>query len=151
MLTAAIGLWVVQMSSSDMWQPTPVTMTRPHFRGIGWMPSEADKFETAIAEIEAAATPGNSLLLLLPDAATYYLASGVKNPTPYDFPLASVFGRNGQQTVRNQIASGAIPKVCVADAFPAGLAPEVVRRHVQSTMDAGESLGSCRMYSRRAR
>ncbi len=46
------------------------------------------------------------VFLLRMDAATIYACGGVINPTPFDYPAASTFGRRGQRSVLDQFAAG---------------------------------------------
>lgn len=88
------------------------------------------------------------LLLLMPDAAFRYLTTGLRNPTPFDFPLASTFGRTGQQRVIADIAAGRIRRVCLTNGWW-GWPPRQLAHFVRTTMRPGAELGLCRMYSRR--
>ena len=55
---------------------------------------------------------GGTVFLLRPDAAVWYLATGLRNPTPHDYPLASPFGPDGQQVLAGNLASGRVRYCC---------------------------------------
>jgi hypothetical protein len=80
------------------------------------------------------ATEG-SVLILRPDAAIWYLGSGLRNPTKYDFPYASTFGPKGQQRVIEAIRAGEVPWVCIDPiSFISAARPEQLCRFVLDEM-----------------
>ena len=89
----------------------------------------------------------DDLLLLVPDAGFRYLITGLRNPTAFDFPFVTTFGRDGQQRVVAAIASGRIKRVCLAAAFEPNLAPKVLVRYVRRFMRRGPQLGPCTLYT----
>ncbi len=89
-----------------------------------------------------------TVFLLRPDAAVWYLATGLRNPTPYDYPLASPFGPDGQRTLALNLGSGRVRFCCWKPAeagalTPAELEAYVARLPVVATTRAG-SLVSAR-------
>jgi 4-amino-4-deoxy-L-arabinose transferase-like glycosyltransferase len=121
----------------------------PHFRGLV-LPEDDQERDLAAARALARAAAGKPLLLLVPDAGFYYLLSGVDNPTPFDYPLATTFGHHGEQDVIDAIASGRIPAVCVDRAAEAraGLEPAALLAYVEAHLHGGRDLGPCTVYSR---
>jgi hypothetical protein len=90
-------------------------------------------------------TAGESLLILSPDASLYYLISGWKNPTPFDFPLESAFGTSGVKEVITALEQQRIRAVCMQKiAWP--LAPVELERYVESTLRRDGKAGSCYLY-----
>lgn len=77
---------------------------------------------------------GGVVFLLRPDAAFWYLASGLTDPTPYDYPYASVFGPTGQAETIDAIKRGDIRWVCSPGPMEGPLAPVDVQRFVFETM-----------------
>jgi hypothetical protein len=78
---------------------------------------------------------GGSVLILRPDAAIWYLGSGLRNPTKYDFPYASTFGPKGQQRVIEAIRAGEVPWVCIDPvSFISAPRPEPLCRFVLDEM-----------------
>ncbi len=122
--------------------------TLPHLRGAFVQPEEQSRWEQEGATLLSAARGSRSLLLLVPDAGFRYLITGLHNPTAFDFPFVTTFGKNGQQRVIDSLASGRIRRVCVAGAW-FGLEQTKLVRHIRSNMQAGSELGFCRMYVRR--
>ena len=54
------------------------------------------------------------MFVLLPGASLAYLTSGVRNPTPYDYPLATTFGQDGEDDVVAAARSGRLRRACIA-------------------------------------
>jgi hypothetical protein len=90
-------------------------------------------------------TAGESLFILSPDASLYYLISGRKNPTPFDFPLKSAFGTSGVKEVMMALEQRRIRAVCMQKiAWP--LAPVELESYVESTLRMDGRAGSCNLY-----
>ena len=88
------------------------------------------------------------ILLLLPDAGFRYLTTGLRNPTPFDFPFVTTFGRNGQQRVVDSLRSGRIGPVCLGRSW-FGLEQTQIVNYVRTTMRARAQLGFCTLYTRK--
>ena len=73
---------------------------------------------------------GGTVFLLRPDAAVWYLATGLLNPTPYDYPLASPFGPEGQQVLRGNLASGKVRYCCWTPSRAGALTPTHLEGYV---------------------
>jgi hypothetical protein len=73
-----------------------------------------------------------TVLLLRPDAAVWYLATGLRNPTPYDYPLASPFGPDGQQVLVENLRNGRVRYCCWKPADAGALTPVVLEEYVAS-------------------
>lgn len=94
-----------------------------------------------------AAVRANPTFLLFYDAARYYLLTGIRNPTPFDYPLATVFGRNGEQQLIQTIEAGRLRLVCVGSRYPdAQLDPEELLVFVEKNMDSMQLAGPCLLY-----
>lgn len=97
----------------------PVSTTRPwHGVPAPDLPPEGQSLGDALHE-----ATGGVVFLLRPDAALWYLACGLTNPTPYDYPLASTFGPTGQQEVAQQLRDGRIGWCCAQPAEHGALTP----------------------------
>jgi hypothetical protein len=148
-----VGIAVVLMATLPIRlarSPDANLSTLPHLRGAFVQRAEEAAWRAEGAKlVQAAHGDRSGLLLLIPDAGLRYLMTGLRNPTPFDFPFVTTFGRNGQQRVVAALASGRITRVCVAGEW-FGLEPKVLVRFVRTTMRPGAELGICRLYSRRA-
>jgi hypothetical protein len=89
-----------------------------------------------------------NLFILHPHAAVYYLATGIRNPTRYDFPLSTTFGPHGQQQVIDRIRSGDISAVCLQPTPWEILPPQALIGFIQQNLRPGPDLGPCRIFSR---
>jgi hypothetical protein len=105
----------------------PVSSRRPwHGVPAPDLPPEAGALGDALRE-----ATGGVVFLLRPDAALWYLACGLTNPTPYDYPLASTFGPTGQQEVAQQLRDGRIGWCCVQPARHGALTPTHLEEFVE--------------------
>ncbi len=91
---------IFSMFTSPAWQ----CPDRPHFRHIYFQAADWRKRERQAGAI-AALAPERPFILSA-QAGFYYLAANLKNPTPFDFPLVTAFGRNGEQELIAGIRKG---------------------------------------------
>jgi hypothetical protein len=80
-------------------------------------------------------TAGRRVLVLRSDAAQWYLALDLRNPTPYDYPLASTFGRSGQDLIAARLRRSDIEWCLMAPADAGPLTPDRLEEAVRSRMD----------------
>jgi hypothetical protein len=123
--------------------------TLPHLRGTFIQERDLAGWEREAARLRSAARSDSRVLLLLPDAGFRYLTTGLRNPTPFDFPFVTTFGRNGQQRVVEALAAGRIGQVCLGRSW-FGLEPTQLVNYVRRTMRPRAQLGFCTLYVRRA-
>ena len=119
----------------------------PHFRGLVMPRAHIDKAGKEAARLHDAAA-GAPLFLLVPNAGFYYLTSGVTNPTPFDYPLKSAFGRTGMPDTIARFERGELQQLCVKRAAGV-MAPDVLQDYVEARMTAADDLGVCVLYKRR--
>jgi hypothetical protein len=98
------------------------------FSGVN--PWPWDLAEVVAGGEELRGLTGGTVLLLRPDAAVWYLATGLRNPTPYDYPLASPFGPDGQQVLVDNLRSGRVRYCCWKPAEAGALTPHVLEAYV---------------------
>lgn len=72
-----------------------------------------------------------SPLLVFPNASFYYLLTGYKNPTPFDYPLATAFGSQGEANVIRELSQGAIHRVCFRSAAESGVGEALRPRQLE--------------------
>lgn len=114
-------------------QGSGVDYELPHLRGVPvrrWGPGTGPRHGDALRTVT-----GGSVFLLRPDAAWWYLAAGLTNPTPYDYPYASVFGPDGQAQTIAAILRGDVRWVCLASPMEGRLAPVELQAFVQGSME----------------
>lgn len=119
----------------------------PHLRGALTDPAwEAPRLATARALAEEGGR--GPLFVAVPDAGFHYLVSGLDNPTPFDYPLVSAFGRTGERELVEQIRTGQIEAVCLSFEGVGTLTPRLLNSFVQTRMRAVRDAGACTIYRR---
>ena len=130
-------------------QPTELA-TLPHSRGalIGVTPQAGLSRFRSILD---AATGGQPVFFMSRYAGFYYLITGLKNPTPFDFTYSTAFGRKGQQQVVASLAQRRILFLCIDTEEDRGgpLFPQLIRTYVDQSMDRYRDLGICVLYRAR--
>lgn len=96
----------------------PLGLPTDGVRTDPWDPAAVRRVGAELAEVT-----GPRVFLLRADAALMYLVTDLRNPTPYDYPLASVFGPHGQCEVIAALASGRIRYCCWAPILGGPLTP----------------------------
>lgn len=128
-----------------------VAVGLPHFSGTLADPHDPPDRAAAAA---LAAVPGGSVFIVSRVAGFYYLASGVRNPTPFDVAFPTAFGRDGQRDLIRALHRRAIPAVCLAPPIP-GLKPALrlaaLERAIKQVMVRGRDLRVCTLYHLRLR
>jgi hypothetical protein len=149
---------IVLLATVASWTAIPLTHLAegrdfsrlPHFRGTILRAEDEDEARANATRLRQA-SDGRPLFLLVPNAGFYYLVSGLSDPTPFDYPLATTYGARGEQDVIEQIAAGKIAAACVdvLGVHVYGLEPRTLLAYVQTKLRPGANLGVCRMYYRR--
>ena len=87
--------------------------------------------------------------LLTPKASFYYLATGIQNPTRFDYPISMVFGANGQQEVIAAVEDSRIDVICLEyEDWPYQLRATELVRYMQHEMHRKSDVGACTIYSK---
>jgi 4-amino-4-deoxy-L-arabinose transferase-like glycosyltransferase len=117
----------------------------PHFTGVVMPTDTLASLRVQARRLQAAA--GEGAFLLSSKAAFYYLAGGLRNPTPFDYPLVTAFGRHGEARVVGDIRAGRISSVCVDPQMLRNpLRPPLLEALVEREMILVGDEGFCRMY-----
>jgi hypothetical protein len=120
----------------------------PHFRGVPLPRVDEARLRVVGTRLAAAAERG-PLLILTTYPAVLYLVSGVRNPTPFDYPLVTAFGSTGSARVLAALESGAIESVCYAPVADESQRPRELERFVQMRMAAISNSSPCALFRRR--
>lgn len=123
----------------------------PHFRGLTIDARQEEEIRRNAVALRQAAQ-GEPVFVVSPAASLYYLASGVSNPTRYDYPLANVFGPQGQRQLAGRISAGQIGRVCLDSLyferpFFSALRPLELERFVRARMKPLAPAGFCQPYA----
>ena len=116
----------------------------PHFRSVLVAPETAATLRRDAARLRKA-TGGDPVFLLKWGAARDYLASGLRNPTPFDYPYASSLGLRGQEELIRSIDEGRLRTVCVGRGAEELELPQLTQ-HVPQAMVRVRDLGFCALY-----
>jgi 4-amino-4-deoxy-L-arabinose transferase-like glycosyltransferase len=118
----------------------------PHYRGTPVTPAY-DRLWKRSAERLAGAAGGRSVFLLSPRAGFLYLTSGVRNPTPFDYPIITCLGSDGERKVTQSIADGEIDVIGV-DRSWRELKPKSLIGYVERNLTKTDDLGFLAFYRR---
>ncbi|MFN0169582.1 MAG: hypothetical protein ACKV22_24435 [Bryobacteraceae bacterium] len=98
--------------------------------------------------VDALRRSGASPFLLTYDAGSLYLATGLRNPTPFDVPAGTAMGRHGEQQVIAAVEAGRVRSVCLNTRWPGDNSPRRLIAYVKNHLRRGEPMGSCVIYWR---
>ncbi len=118
----------------------------PHLRYV-LMPHARAMELAAEAEAMRTAAASGRLFLLVPNAGLYYLVSGVLNPTPFDYPLGTAFGRAGEADLVRAISDGRLRRVCMTT-VTGRMAAQRLQDAVVNSLRPAADLGACTLYTR---
>ena len=149
-----LGAWVLLGLGSRVIEP-PVRLVTgqlrlsdlPHLHGILVPTDQHDLVRQRSAALRQHVGHGELLILDL-DASLYYLVGGLRNPTPFDYPLVNSLGPGGQQQVIAAIDRGEIRDVCLPSSRDQTyLTPLLLDRHVREHLQSGPDVGLCEIFS----
>jgi hypothetical protein len=125
-LVATLGLGSAALAVAERRRTQLVEPAATPFDGVNAWPWDLGEVLAGGSELRE--LTGGKVFLLRPDAAVWYLATGLRNPTPYDYPLASTFGPDGQQVLADNLASGRVRSCCWAPSHAGTLTPVLLER-----------------------
>lgn len=128
---AGVGLLAEELYSNGLTDRS-VTSQIPHFRYARVPSSQYAELKENIDALEAARP--EQPFIFSPHAGFYYLATGLKNRTPFDYPLVTAFGLNGEEEMSRAVAGGQIRSIWQDVSITGPLAPEQLLRAVQEHM-----------------
>lgn len=132
LFAAQFGVRLVRHSAALL-SPEYMTSDIPHFRGIRVRETEYRALRDEVALLSHFAD-GQPLFLMGPNSGFYYLAAGIRNPDPFDFPYVSVFGTGGQQEVIGRVQQGRIQSVFIFSTPMGRQAPIILQEFVRGSM-----------------
>jgi hypothetical protein len=143
LVLAGISLYL-QVSYKNVTSNEYVWSNLPHFRYKVFRASD-EAYIRSQAQWLTHHTAGEPTMILTADASLYYLAAGVNNPTPFDYPLLTAFGTSGMHEVMTALGGRRIRAVCMKKLdWP--LAPVELEKYVESTLRLEEKAGPCDLY-----
>jgi len=117
----------------------------PHFRGCLMRTGFLESLRSNARSLTEG-TVGETVFILDNSCSLYYLITGIKNPTPFDYPQATSFGVNGEEEVVDAVEEGRISYVCMNPLGADPLAPVLLEDYVQSRMERICNIGFCTLY-----
>ena len=120
----------------------------PHARGVLVEPADEDEIAAAAAALDREQRP---VFVVSIEAGILYLASGIENVTPFDYPWVTTFGRDGEERLAEDVERGRFGAVCVDFGGEPALVPRRLEAAIEHSMTPAEDLGVCRVYRRAPR
>lgn len=122
-------------------------MRLPHYRGVPMRTTDYYPLLRKVNALRQAVDAGHRPYLITMHAGFYYLATGLVNPTPFDYPAASALGRHGESHLIDALRRREIPEACLDPEYEGiFLAPRVLPPFVRREMRPLQDLGACRLY-----
>jgi hypothetical protein len=125
--------------------PQQVWSTLPHFRGVMIERAALVDLEREVGSLRDNATEG-ALFIVGPKAGFYYVLTGLRNPTAFDYPFATTFGKAGEERTARAIREGTIKAACIDPAMPPRFRPLLVETAIRQTMKPERVAGSCHAF-----
>jgi hypothetical protein len=119
--------------------------TLPHFR-VALLDRGEEDAARADGRAIARAADGRPLFLLSPIAGYQYLLSGAEDPTPFDFPVVTALGPDGERGLIGELEDGRIDRVCLGHWFESPNTPTRVIAYVRRRMNRVADVGPCELY-----
>ncbi len=116
-----------------------------HLTGPLLPSSRLKELREGLADVQQRAND-ETLFFLSPSAGLYYLLTERENPTPFDYPLVTAFGFEGQVQVRAQIERGEIEWVCWKLVPRQVLRPALLEAYVAEEMELVLPDDLCNLY-----
>ena len=119
----------------------------PHFRGVLVAPGEHEQMRAEGRRLAEARRREGPILTLGSNAAYAQLLGGLESVTPYDYPLVTAFGHDGEEETARAVRSGRVTAACITTSEK-GLEARRLEAAVRDTLREQADLGLCRLYTR---
>jgi hypothetical protein len=151
-LLVAIALWLTyQTFGSLRWMANGLRSgcyqfaPWPRFRGV-FLRTDFVADTNAQAQVLRDSVQGEDTFILSLPAAFYYHVTGLRNPTPFDFPLSTAFGLHGQEEVIRLLEQGQVCWVCVSPLGTHPFAPVTLEGYALAHLEPVCETGWCAVY-----
>lgn len=114
---AAVLIWIYGVLYAGLAAAGHPGTALPPCRHLWLAPPYRDDLEATTGLLDKHLPTDEPVYLLGPNASLYYLTTGRRNPTPYDWGLSTCFGLDGENAVKAALARGEFRWVAV-EAFP---------------------------------
>ncbi len=119
----------------------------PHYRFVYAAAPQIGEIREQSRQLREMAS-GRDLYLQSPRAGILYLLTGLRNRTPFDYPLVTTFGRDGQRRVIGDFESGHIACAWVETIESAQLAPIELVRYLNTSLAPNATVAGGTLYCR---
>jgi hypothetical protein len=124
-----------------------IMMRLPHYWGVPMRTSDYYPLARKVRTLRNAVDAGHRPYLITMHAGFYYLVTGLVNPTPFDYPAASAFGRQGEAHLIDALRRREIAEACIDPEYDhIFFAPRKLPPFVRRKMRPLEDLGACILY-----
>lgn len=138
---ATVGWAAVTITSPDHG-----ALAVPHFGGVPLPSDERARLSEQVRALDALGPDHLPVFLLSREAGFGYLSTGLSNPTPFDYPVATAFGRHGQADTMGAVRQGRIASVCRDPAIDDPLRPAALDSFVTGRLRPVGDIGPCWLY-----
>lgn len=104
-----------------------------------------DDLRTQRARLRTLAKADRPVLMLGSGAALGQLLGDLPSPTPYDYPLVTAFGHDGQRRTADRVRAGDFGSACITPSY-SGLEATLLEAAVRATFRRQRDIGYCRLY-----
>jgi len=119
----------------------------PHFRGALTDLRTWDEIVADTRRLRSYTGPDGLVFIISQKAGLYYLVGDLQNPTPYDYPDRSEFGRHGVHHIEHDLEDGVIRFTCIDRTDAPDLAPTAVIDAVPRHSHPVASLHICDLWA----
>jgi hypothetical protein len=119
----------------------------PHFRAMPVAPEARDRMRHERRQLMLAARREAPILTLGSHAAYVQLLGDLESATPYDYPLVTAFGHDGEQRTARAVREGRIRAACVTNSED-GLEAVRLEAAVRDVLRARGRVGICLLFTR---
>jgi hypothetical protein len=142
-LGVGLGLKIVQPAVALLSGERGLSIL-PHYRGTPVVATRDLSWKRK-AEALARASGGAPTFLLSPRAGFLYLASGIRNPTPFDYPIITGLGLDGEQKLIRALSRGDVGVVGIERDWWY-LKPKSLTSYVEENLTKTDDLGFLAIY-----
>jgi hypothetical protein len=116
------------------------------FAGALLAAGQWQEIDGAAKELRSRIGADAKVLILSQEAGLLYMAGGMRNPTPYDYPDAFEFGAGGLARVKAALVNYTINYTCISRRYGPGLEPVRVIAAVQARSRLVARLRACELW-----
>lgn len=144
-LAMAIGVYAVPLAEIARGELVAGRSLSPHYAGIYLPATQVIAVRSSAAALRASGRP---VFFESSYAGLLYLVSGRRNPTPYDYPLSSAFGRHGERRLTGMLDGEPSACLWLDDSLPPGLEPVRLLAYAETQLTGVRALPGGALHCR---